>query len=267
MGLTRNARLTRTNDDSYAAQSDPGYWNLIGPFGGWIAALLLRAVLDDPRRIGEPLSLSICFAGPLEAGAFTIRLREVRHNRSTTFWWTELVQDQGGHEAVCAFATVVTAKRRDTPAFLEIAPPSVPLPEHLESFATSRVALPFLERFDIRYAASPFVLSPDGERLWWAKARDAEALDFETLTALCDLGLPHIFARLKQRVPVSSVTLNIFYHAPSDDLAACGDDFILSAGRMRIARLGFFDATTTVWARSGTLLATTEQVVWFKPPQ
>jgi acyl-CoA thioesterase len=267
MALTKNARLTRTTENSYAGQSDPGYWNLIGPFGGWIAALLLRAVLDDPRHLGEPLSMSIDFAGPMEAGAFVIRVRELRHNRSTTFWWTELVQQQGEAEVVCAFATIVTAKRRETPSFLESAPPSAEPPEGLKSFAPLRSPLPFFERFDMRYATNPLVPEEDGERLLWVKVRDAGVLDFETLTALCDIGLPHVFARLKKRVPVSSVTMNVFFHAVSDDLTAVGEDFVLSASHMRIIRLGFFDATTTMWSRSGALLATTEQVVWFKSPE
>jgi acyl-CoA thioesterase len=106
----------------------------------------------------------------------------------------------------------------------------------------------------------------DGLLSAWIRALDAREMDYETLTAICDTGLPHIFVRLRRPVPVSTVTMNIFYHATAAELAQVGDDFLLSASRMRNAGHGFFDASTEMWSRAGALLATTEQVVWFKVP-
>jgi acyl-CoA thioesterase len=267
LGLTENARLTRTGENAFVAQTDRGYWNLIGPFGGWIAGVLVRAVLEDPRHIGDPLTLSVNFAGPMDEGPFAVRVRELRHNRSTTFWSAELVQARDGVESLCAFATLVTARRRETPAFRDVHPPVVPLPEDLPSFSTTGSKLAFLERLDMRYVTNPFSTENlDEDRIAWTKIRDAGVLDFETLTALCDTGLPQIFTRLKKRVPISSITMNVFFHGGKDDLAQVGEDFVLSVARMRIATSGFFDATTTMWSRSGALLATTEQVIYFKAP-
>jgi acyl-CoA thioesterase len=267
MSLTEHAQLTRTGENTYAAETDRAYWNLIGPFGGWIAAVLLRAVLDDPRHIGDPLSISINFAGSMEEGAFAVRVREFRHNRSTTFWSSEIVQEQAGVEMLCAFATIVTARRRETPEFVDAVPPVVKPPEDLVSFSSTGSTLKFLERLEMRYVSNPFSTEdPTGPRISWTRIRDGGTLDFEDLTALCDSGLPHIFSRLKKRVPISSVTMNVFFHTTNDELARVGDDFVLSVAQMRIATRGFFDATTTMWTRSGVLLATTEQVIYFKAP-
>jgi acyl-CoA thioesterase len=265
--MTERAQLTRTGENTYVAQTDDGYWNLIGPFGGWIAAVLLRAVLEDPRHIGDPLSISINFAGSMEAGSFAVRVREFRHNRSTTFWTSEIVQEQSGVEMLCAFATVVTARRRETPEFVDVTPPVVAAPEELVRFSGAGSTLKFLDRLEMRYVSNPFAAeNPAGARISWTRLRDGGALDFEALTALCDSGLPHIFTRLKKRVPISSVTMNVFFHTTHEELAVVGDDFVLSVAQMRIATRGFFDATTTMWTRSGVLLATTEQVIYFKAP-
>jgi acyl-CoA thioesterase len=267
MGLTDSARLTRTGEGTYAAETDPAYWNRIGPFGGWIAALLLRSVLEDPRTIGEPLSFSINFAGAMEQGAFEIRLRELRHGRSTTFWSAELVQVQNESEMLCAFATIVMARRRETPSFIEIAPPNVPPPEGLRANrAAAAMGLAFLERLDLRFAGTNFPFPDDGETRTWVRSVDAAELDFETLTALCDSGFPQIFVKLKQPVPISSVTLNVFYWTTREELVSVGPDFLLNVARLRVARNGFFDTSTAMWSRSGALLATTEQAIWFKPP-
>src|ERR1700722_13033875 len=111
MGLYDNAQPLRTGKGTYSGQTDPAYWNLIGPFGGWIAAVLMHAVLSESETIGTPLALSLNFAGAREPEAFSVRLRQFRHNRSTTFWSAELTQAQGGTDVLCAFATVVTARR------------------------------------------------------------------------------------------------------------------------------------------------------------
>jgi acyl-CoA thioesterase len=267
MALYDNARLERTGERTYAAQTDPEYWNLIGPFGGWIAAVLMHAVLREAETLGVPLSLSIDFAGAMEPGAFAVRLRDLRRNRSTTFWSAELTQTQAGAEVVCAFATIVTAQRRETAEFLEIRPPQLPPPELLTRFEVGG-ALPFLEKLDFRFGAGTIFPRPiDGATVTWMRALDATTLDFETLAALCDAGVPQIFMRLQRRVPVSSVTLNAFFHADQSELDAVGAGYVLNATRMRRAAHGFFDASAEVWSSNGTLLATTEQIVWFRDRQ
>jgi Thioesterase-like superfamily len=267
MALDESARIERMGEKTYAAQTDEAYWNAVGPFGGWIAAVLVRCVSLETKGIGDPLSLSVNFAGPMQPGTFSVRLRELRANRSTTFWSAELLQQQDGAEALCAFATIVIAQRRETPAFLEAVAPAAAPPEELHRFA-SVAARAFLKRFDMRFdGGGAFPKLADGQVSAWVRALDSSAMDYETLTAICDAGLPHIFLRLRRPVPVSTVTMNVFYHATRAELALVGDDFLLMASRMRVAGNGFFDASTSVWSRAGLLLATTEQVVWFKVPQ
>jgi hypothetical protein len=203
----------------------------------------------------------------MQPGAFSVRLRELRANRSTTFWSAELLQEQHGADVLCAFATTVFAQRRETPAFLDAVAPAVTPPEELHQFSAVS-ARAFLKHFDMRFDGGGTIPKlRDGQVLTWVRSLDSGAVDYETLTAICDVGLPHIFMRLRQFVPVSTVTMNVFYHMPRAELAKVGGDFLLTGSRMRIAGNGFFDATTSVWSRAGMLLATTEQVVWFKAPQ
>jgi acyl-CoA thioesterase len=267
MGLYDNAQLVRTGEGTYFGQTDPAYWNLIGPFGGWIAAVLMHAVLSEKETIGTPLSLSLNFAGAMEPGAFAVRLRQLRHNRSTTFWSAELTQTQNETNVLCAFATMVTARRRETAGFLEVVMPKVDPPDGWTRFAPPGI-LPFLQKLDMRFGAHKIFPSViDGATVTYMRAVDTTVFDFETLAALCDAGIPQIFMRLKRRVPVSSVTLNVFFYADEAELDTVGTDFVLNATRMRRAARGFFDASAQLWSRAGALLATTEQIVWFRDTQ
>jgi len=113
----------------YEWQTDERYWNQIGPFGGWIAAALLRPVLDHPERHGSPLSITINFAAAIRAGRYDVRVELLRRNRSTSFWFVRFLQEQDGETVHCADATVVLAVRRPMMSFAIAKPPPARAPE------------------------------------------------------------------------------------------------------------------------------------------
>ena len=84
--------LASSAPGQYAGQTSPAYWNMVGPFGGITAATLLQAVLQHPDCLGEPLSLTVNYAGALEAGPFTLQAVPVRTNRSTQHWTLAISQ-------------------------------------------------------------------------------------------------------------------------------------------------------------------------------
>src|SRR5690606_19838066 len=86
------------------------YWNMVGPFGGITAATILQAVLQDPRRNGEPVSLTLTYAAPIGQGAFEISSHLVAATRSTQHWSIQLLQNG----AVAINAIAMFALRRDT---------------------------------------------------------------------------------------------------------------------------------------------------------
>jgi hypothetical protein len=65
-------KLSHQTDGIWQGHTDPAYGNMVGPFGGVTSAVLLNAILKDKARIGDPISLTVNFAGPIEDGPFTI---------------------------------------------------------------------------------------------------------------------------------------------------------------------------------------------------
>ena len=51
---------------TFAGRTDGRYRNAIGPFGGWTAALLLKAVTHPRATRGAPLALDAQFMGAIE---------------------------------------------------------------------------------------------------------------------------------------------------------------------------------------------------------
>ncbi len=99
----------------WRSPSSPLYWNAIGPYGGWIAAMLLHAVQSEPSARGDPIALQAQFAGPIRQAPFTLATSCLRQSRSTAFWRSELRQpDETGAESVCAHASITLSSWRET---------------------------------------------------------------------------------------------------------------------------------------------------------
>ena len=75
-------RMTPQHDGSMQAVAPAAYWNMVGPYGGITAAQMLQAVLAQPNLLGEPVSITVNFAGPVASGDMRIEAVAVRTNRS-----------------------------------------------------------------------------------------------------------------------------------------------------------------------------------------
>lgn len=255
--------LTSTEEGHYRGHTHPAYGNMVGPFGGVIGAGLLNAIMQHPLRLGDPLSLTVHFAAPIADGSFAVQARAVRTNRSTQHWYVELIQ----HDEVAAFATAVTALRRETWETLDAVFPHVPpadaltpLPPLARAAWTGAYEMRFIDGIP----GAPGAPSDSSTSRLWMRDQPPRPLDFLSLSALCDAFFPRIFVRRPQWVAIGTVALTTYFHADSAQLAAQGSEPVLGVARAQNFRKGFFDQSAEVWGTGGALLATTHQVVYFK---
>ena len=147
----RAIALQHQGDNDFAGHTSPAYWNMIGPFGGITAAVALNAVLQHPQLLGEPVAITVNYAGPVGEGPFTARARPARTNRSTQHWWVELVQTGAdGAESVSTTATVVTAARRATWGASDAPMPAVPAPDAVARSVRPGNVAAWLARYEVR---------------------------------------------------------------------------------------------------------------------
>ena len=261
--------LTAGAPDTFEGRTTAPYWNMVGPFGGITAATLLQAVMQHPARLGEPLSMTVNYAGAVAEGPFQVRATPVRAGRSTQHWWVQLLQPgQDGAAQVMTTATAITAVRRSTWSATDQPLPDAPAPE-----ACPLVQQPIPVEWVNRYAMRPVAGMPperwDGAehdsltRLW---VRDApeRPLDFVALAALCDVFYPRVWRRRALRVPAGTVSMTVYFHAGGELLAQTGDGWLLAQARGQEYRNGFFDQSAQLWNAAGRMLATTQQIVYYK---
>ena len=261
--------LTATGTDVFTGRTTEPYWNMVGPFGGVTAATLLQAVMQHPARLGEPLSLTVNYAGAVGEGPFELRATPVRTSRSTQHWWLQLVQpDKDGKARVMTTATAITAVRRQTWSATDLPMPEAPAPE---TCAQVEQAIPV--QWVNRYAMRPVAGMPP--RQWdgaerdsltrlWVRDTPGRALDFVALAALSDVFYPRIWRRRALHVPAGTVSMTVYFHAGSALLAETGSGWLLAQARGQEYRNGFFDQTAQLWNQAGQMLATTQQIVYYK---
>ncbi|GAA4744886.1 thioesterase family protein [Sphingomonas daechungensis] len=257
--------LVPTGPDSWIARTRDAYWNMVGPFGGLVTALLFKSALVHPARRGEPVALTVNFCAPVAKGEMHITALPARTNRSTQHWTMTMLQ-----EGECvATASAMFGKRPETFSDLTLLPPDVPPFEDLERMPWAGAG--WIERFDLRFAqGAPFWAgSTEGassRSTLWIASDPPRPLDFVGLAALTDIFFGRIIHIRQQMVPFGTVSLTSYFHATEDDLKSLGPSPVLGTAEARIFDRGFHDQSAQLWSEGGRLLATSHQLVYFRDP-
>jgi acyl-CoA thioesterase len=65
----------------------------------------------------------------------------------------------------------------------------------------------------------------------------------------------------------TTLSLTVYLHATAEEIAEVGDDFILVECEGRVGGNGASDERSSYWRRDGKLLATSEQLAWYREIQ
>lgn len=238
---------------AYACDINPAWWVVAGPNGGYLAAILVRALT---REVAErPLrSLTVHYMRAPEAGPAEVQVSLDRTGRSVTFASASF--EQGGRPFAAAHA--VLALDREGFSLEAPAPPAVPDPEQLEPIPDAPEAPPFGRQFDYRPALGAALFSGADEALTggWLRLREPGPLDAPAVAALCDSWYPAVFATTRGPLAVPTLDLTVHLRAPLPR----PHEWALGLYRSTAARDGFLDEDATIWSRDGELLAQSRQL-------
>ncbi|WP_421790812.1 acyl-CoA thioesterase [Hyphobacterium sp.] len=244
----------------YDGEITADYQNKIGPFGGVGAALLAQGMQQSVGEGPELISITADFLtgmteDPIEVSAICHRV-----GKSTEFWAASI--KQGDAPSPALRATGVFSKRRDTLEWTEGEMPDAPPPQDCERFQPPRT---WGERIEIRPALNTDFFNSDSTRnaLWVRFAKD-RPLDPIGLVCLADTPTPRVFFTAKRFVPLSTVSMSVYLHASAEDYSNVGADYVFIDAYAGRGGGGFYDQHARIWSRSGKLLATTQQMVWYK---
>jgi acyl-CoA thioesterase len=239
------------------------YGNMVGPFGGATAAFFLQVIDAQADRLGEPVTLTVNYAAPIADGEFHVDVDLVRTNRTNQHWTATLSQNGD----VKSTATAVFGLRREVWSDTEAVMPTVAEPE-LYPPPTWPLGVAFLRNYDIRVIdgmpRDDGPAAPSSLSTFWVRHDPERCLDFPALAALADIFYPRVFLRLGRSAPAGTISMTTYFHARAAELDRVGDDYILATARAQRFSGGYFDQHAQLWSRDGVLLASTNQIVYYK---
>lgn len=255
----RDTAVTPAGENLYEARIDPGWWIVAGPNGGYIAALVLRALThavgDTERR---PRTFTLHYTARPAEGPARIETRVERRGRSLTTVTARLFQDD---RTLCV-AIAAFSLPRSAPNFSEARMPEVAPPADCERIEPR---IEIHHRFEHRWAlgAPPFTGGDSAVCGGWIRPEDPCLADAPLIAAYTDAFPPAVFSRaLPQSLVggVPTVELTIHFREALPLVGAAPDDFALGVFRSRFALEGFVDEEGEIWSSDGRLLALSRQL-------
>jgi acyl-CoA thioesterase len=258
----RDTEARPLGDGAYEVRIDPGWWVVRGPNGGYIAALLVRALeqaVGDPARVLR--SFTVHYLRPPAAGTASIDVRIERAGRSVTTASARLLQ--GGR--LQALALAAFAVPRASPELHHALPPEVAPPEACPPRGGSPI--PIHERYEQRFAIGPLPFTGPRTREartgGWLRLAEPRPLDAALLVAYADAWPPSLFACSELAGPaggIPTVDLTVHVRTPLPAPGVRPDDPVLVSFHTREVSQGVLEEDGEIWSRDGRLLAHSRQL-------
>lgn len=260
--LERDTAVARVDDATFQARIDPGWFVVRGPNGGYLAAIILRALearVGDPRRAAR--SLTVHFVAPSDAGDVLITTSVEHEGRSLTSCSARVTQD----DRLVALAVAACSAPRPGPSFCDLEPPEVPPPHSLSKTVPFPEAPPIASRWDTRWAIGrpPEPGAPRARHAvagGWIRCEEPQLLDPPAVAAVTDAWLPAIFTRVDESLFVPTIDLTVHFRSSLPHPGLAAGDFVLSVFRTTVTADGFMEEDGEVWSADGTLLAQSRQL-------
>jgi acyl-CoA thioesterase len=261
----RATAVAPLGDGAWAGAVDAGWFAGRGPNGGYLAAIVLRAMvaeLADPAR--EPRSLTCHYLRPPADGPVRIAVTVERSGRSTSTLTARLSQD----DRQCVLGVAAFAVEVPAPAAYAGAPPAVPAPEDIAPVDNSSSGLSIVSRFEVRPALGERMFAGAGEAVTggWLRFADARGTDAVALAMFADAWWPAPWVRLREPVAAPTIDLTVHFRAPRAAVALAPGEPVLGVFRSTTAADGFFEEDGELWTRDGVLLAQSRQLALLSLP-
>ena len=238
-----------------------------GPHGGYLAAIVLRALtetVDEARR--APRSLTVHYARAPEPGPVEIRTRVERAGRSLSTLSARLEQDGRLLAlALASFSVPWTGPEIDDLPLPGVEPPSS---DRTPSEAYTKGAPPFTRHLVMqpRFAGPPLT----GERRpmqvgSWIGLAEHRPLDALALAFFSDALIPAPFMATHAPAAAPTIDLTVHFRATMPRAEADPQDLCYVQVTSKLIQEGFFEEDGVIWAADGTVLAQSRQLAILLP--
>ena len=263
MNFDQAIRSERVATGRYSYVWGDEWIGMRGPHGGFLAAVLLRAMEAEVGPGRAPRSLTVHFAAPPAVGPSQIEVAEERRGGRLSSVSARL--SQAG--AIMALALGALSAPREGPDITDAVMPEVPPPEELEPTPPRPHQPSFADHFDYRYALGGRVFH-GGDRAYsggWMRLRRPVPIDAAVVACLVDAWMPSLFTRIDFRAYAPTVGMTVYFRAALPAPEVGPEEFLLGVFSSKRAEGGFWEEDGELWTRDGRLLAQSRQLALVLP--
>lgn len=263
----RDTAVESVREGGFEGRIDRGWWIHRGPNGGYVAAILLRALtrsVSDSERHAR--SFTLHFTAPPSEGPVRIETRLERAGRSLTTASGRMWQG----ERLCAVGIAAFSRPRPGPEFQDRAMPEVPPPERAEPLqGVGPHRLPIRDRYEQRSVIEPATGQRSGVARsgGWIRLTEPRVADAPLIAAFTDSWPPAVRHRLERSEwavrGVPTIDLTVHFRVGLPLARAKPEDFHLAIFCTTVSREGFLEEDGEIWSASGVLLAQSRQIAVF----
>ncbi|HEV3135343.1 MAG TPA: thioesterase family protein [Acidimicrobiia bacterium] len=262
----RETAVRPLGDGRFESRLDRAWWVHRGPNGGYLAAIVLRALTEavgDAER--SPRSLTVHYVAPPAEGALEVATTIERAGRSLTSCSARLTQDG----KLIGLALGAFSKARAGPEFSDLRPPAAPAPDRCEvvEVPTDDPFIPDIAmRWENRIVRGGFPQAT-GEAVItrWIRLPEGRVVDGLVAAAITDAVIPAVFGRVEAQIIVPTVDLTIHFRSSLPLADAKPEDYVLADFRTNVVAEGFLEEDGEIWSRDGVLLAQSRQLAAILP--
>jgi acyl-CoA thioesterase len=259
-GYEKATQVERLTEDEFSAAIHPGWWVVRGPHGGYMAAILLRALterLDDPGRAIR--SFTVHFTAAPKEEPLRITTSIDRAGGRMSFLSARMEQARG----VVATALAAFSEPWSGFEFDDAPMPEVPTPEQSFEVPKTGENIPaFLGNFDMRacFGALPFSGHHEAVVGGWYRLNEPQVADAMVMSTLLDAWAPAVFPKATEMVVCPTIDLTMHFRTPLPLDGAKPDDYYLGRFSSKLSRDGFFEEDGELWSSDGHLIAQSRQL-------
>ncbi len=264
--IERRRQAGQPTGAELSAEVSPDWQVVRGPHGGYLAAIILRALtetVDDPAR--APRSLTIHYARAPQTGPLRISTTIERAGRSLSTLSARIEQDG----TLVALALAAFSVSWSAPEIADLRMPEVaPCDQRRESGALLFEGAPqFTQHLVLqpRIGVSPFEGSSEPMRLGaWIGLAEPRSIDALSLAFFSDAMLPPPFIRMSDRAVSPTIDLTIHFRTalgPRDSQELC-----FAYVHSELVHEGFFEVDGVIWDAEGSVLAQSRQLALLLTP-
>lgn len=248
----------------YERECDRTWWGHDAMFGGYVEALMLRAMVDelaDPSML--PQSIAAHFLRPFSDGL--LRCEVTLERRGRTMANLSVRAFSGGKLSGLAIANF--GRRRRVLEFFDGAPPSEMTPIGADELPSDRTFVPTHDHYEFYPRIGTFERGEGISRVGgWLRQRHPGPIDAYLMFVLSDVWMPAAYHRWTASAPAVSADITTHFRAefPRHDLDPAAPLFVELTTTGSFG--GFVDEDVTIWSSTGELLSQSRQMRFIHAP-